>query len=131
MTWKDSVRRASAAELVEFFERVGAVDHLGTSSVVSAPHDLEVSTEDISAGGFRFLADEEFSVGDYVSVLEYEPAGGEPILARVINDFGRGDCGRLRYGTRYCGLPAGQIDGITRFVFALQRSEIRAARAGD
>ena len=87
-------------------------------------------TEDVSAGGFRFVTDEELNFGDYVSIRSFSPGDGEEILATVVNDLGTTDSGQRRYGVKYSGITVPLRDTITRFVFEVQRREL-AKRRGD
>ncbi|MCA8961411.1 MAG: PilZ domain-containing protein [Planctomycetes bacterium] len=86
--------------------------------------------DDLSAGGFRLVTDVDLRPGDYVSVPDFQAAGGEEIMARVINELSPREDGRRRFGLQYTGLPVAERDKISRLVFQLQREAIVARRRG-
>ncbi len=86
-------------------------------------------TEDLSAGGFRLLCNRQLSVGDYLAVEKFHPAGGEAILGRVVNSFGAQGGGRYTYGVSFAGISSRVREQIIREVFRLQREIILKARA--
>ncbi|MFQ5654523.1 MAG: PilZ domain-containing protein [Planctomycetota bacterium] len=102
-----------------------ASDWMGTGRFAGGDEPLPGGcTEDLSAGGFRLSTDRELEEGDYLSIAQFSPAGGEEVLARVVVDLGSSPGGARRYGVQYVGLPLPLRDTIARRVFALQRASI-------
>lgn len=81
----------------------------------------EGMVEDLSAGGFRMITDAELGNGDYISIDNFTPIGGE-MLARVSANLGAADgAGFGRYGLQYVGVDSGTREKITQAVFRLHR----------
>ncbi|MEM7167598.1 MAG: hypothetical protein AAF581_19250 [Planctomycetota bacterium] len=94
----------------------------------------EGMVEDLSAGGFRMITDADLGNGDYISIDNFTPIGGE-ILARVSANLGGVDGkGFGRYGLQYVGVDSATRDRITQAVFRLHRqmlSERSEQRANE
>ncbi len=95
----------------------------GSTAVKWGGASLEGMTEDVSAGGFRFVSPHELQLGDFIQVSQFQAAGAD-ILAQVVNVLGSAGDGATRYGAQYSGLTAKIRETITRRVFAAQRESL-------
>lgn len=132
ITWPDSAQRVQRRDSVRVEAQVRV--EVRTASPGGPARELDGTTLDLSEGGMRAAVPEPVEAGTELEARLHLPGGGPPVecAGRAVRGGESEDAapgGRFWTAVEFTSVPPAARRELTRFVFGVQREQIRGGAA--